>query len=133
VAIARSTSSLRHLERVLIIGGFTGTRPGAILRWRWPTSIDGGHIDLENGLLYRAPIGAKRSKKSQPVCRIHQALMPYLQQWKAGDEARGISHVVTYRGQPVREIRHAWTTLAGHPPRWTTRAKDMPMTQRNRE
>jgi integrase len=112
--VARSTPGLQHLERVLVIGWFSGTRPGAILRLRWLPSIDGGHIDLDNGLLYRAPIGAKRSNKRQPVCRIHRDLLPYLQQWNAADEARGISHVVTYRGRPVRLIRGAWQTLAGH-------------------
>jgi integrase len=79
LAVARSAPSLRHLERVLVIGWYTGTRPGAILRLRWLPSVDGGHIDLDNGLLYRASAGAKRSNKRQPVCRIHRDLLPYLQ------------------------------------------------------
>jgi integrase len=90
------------------------TRPGAILRLRWPPNLQGGHIDLEKGLIHRAPYGAKRTKKKQPPCVIHQDLIPHIRRWKEADEARGISWVVHYRGKPVLKVRRAWATVARH-------------------
>jgi hypothetical protein len=60
----------KHIARMLLIGFYTGTRPGTILKLKWLQSTDGGHIDLNAGILHRRPVGAKKSKKKRaPRCR----------------------------------------------------------------
>jgi integrase len=109
--LADKDPKARHLVRVLLIGWYSGTRPGAILKLRWMPSTTGGHVDLEKELLYRRPFGAKRTKKRQPPCRIHRDLLPYLKRWKEEDEALGITHVVHYQGAPVLKVRRSWETV----------------------
>ena len=74
LAVARATPLLRHLERVLIIGWFSGTRPGAILRLCRPPSTSGGHVDLDHGSLCRP---RQAEQETSPPCHIHTNLVPY--------------------------------------------------------
>ena len=62
---ARKSPHTRHLCRLILLGIYSGTRPGALIRMRWLPSLTSGHIDVENGLLYRAPRGRKQSNKRQ--------------------------------------------------------------------
>jgi integrase len=115
VEIAGQDPKTRHLVRVLLIGWYSGTRPGAILKLRWLPSTTGGYIDLKKQLIYRRPFGAKRSRKRAPPCRIHVDLLPHLNRWKAADDKLRIIDVVTYRGKPVLKIRRSWEAVRKAP------------------
>jgi len=107
---ARKHAQTRHLCRVLLIGIYSGTRPGAILELRWLSSPSAGWIDLETGTLHRA--AERESNKRKPPARIHARLLPHLRRWYQADIAEGISHVVHYAGQPIRKLRRAWATIS---------------------
>ena len=98
VRAARRRPESRHLARMLLIGFYTGTRPGAILKLKWLQSTDGGHFDLDAGILHRKPAGAKESKKRAPKCRIHDKLRVLLGYWRKADRAKGVVYVVHYQG-----------------------------------
>jgi len=102
----------RHVARFLLIGVYTGTRPGAILGLKWMPSAADGWFDLEHGVLHRLGTKAKRSKKRQPPARIHQKLLPHLQRWRAADLALGITSVVHYQGVPLKKLRRSWQAVA---------------------
>ena len=58
----------RHVARMLLIGIYTGTRPGAILALRWLPSIDAGWFDLDAGVL--VPDGQRGSSiEETPAAR----------------------------------------------------------------
>jgi integrase len=113
IRAARKNKQTRHIARVLLIGIYSGTRPGAILGLRWLPSPSSGWIDLESGTLHRAGGSERGSNKRKPPARIHARLLPHLRRWLRLDSEHGISHVVHYLGSPVRKLRHAWTSVGG--------------------
>jgi integrase len=113
ILAARAHPQRRHLVRMLLIGVYSGTRPGAILNLKWMPSTDGGWIDLDKGLIYRRPFGARQSRKRATPVRIHYKLLPHLQRWREHDLTRGIVNVITYRGKPMKKARNSWSTAVG--------------------
>lgn len=111
--VARKNPRTRHIARLLLIGIYTGTRPGAILGLRWMPSTTGGWVDLESETLHRKAIGGRVSKKRAPAVRIHRRLLPWLKRWKAADEARGVTYVVHYQGRRAVDVRNSWRRIAG--------------------
>ena len=109
---ARKSPRTAHVARLVLIGVYTGTRPGAILGLKWLPSPTGGWFDLEQGVLHRRGPNARRSKKRQPPARIHTRLLPHLLRWRTHDLARGITSVIHYRGLPVQKLRNSWKSAA---------------------
>jgi integrase len=112
IRAARKSPLTHHVARMLLIGIYTGTRPGAILALCWLPSIDAGWFDLDAGVLYRAGSKVRQSKKRQPPAKIHGRLMPHLRRWRAADVAFGITSVVHYKGERVRKLRRSWESVA---------------------
>ena len=113
IRVARKSSQTSHIARVLLIGVYSGTRPGAILCLRWTPSPTAGWIDLETRTLHRAGSAERETRKRKPPARIHDKLLPHLKRWRALDMSVGITHVVHYQAQPVRKLRRSWTSVAG--------------------
>lgn len=101
----------RHVARFILIGYYTGTRSKAIMQMRWLASTAGGWFDLEAGLLYRKGLSTRETKKRQTPAKIHHRLLPHLRRWRAMDEARGLTHVVTYNNKPVIKLRRSWDAV----------------------
>lgn len=112
IRAARRLPQMRHLPRLLLIGWYSGSRPGTILKLRWVPSTTGGWIDLENGVLHRLARGEVESKKRQSPARIHEKLLPHLRRWAKADAAQGCSYVVHYYGKRIRKLRRSWAAVA---------------------
>lgn len=112
IRAARRLHRCRHVIRLLLIGVYTGTRPGATKALRWLPSTDGGWFDLDSETLHRRAIGRRESKKLQPPARIHERLLPHLRRWKEADLALGVVAVVHYYGRPVASVKKAWRAVA---------------------
>jgi integrase len=113
IRAAREHQNSHHVARLLLIGVYTGTRPGAILRLRWLPSPTNGWFDLEGGVLHRAGSVAAESRKRQPPAKIHARLLPHLRRWRAADLAHGITSVVHFQGEPIVKLRRSWKTVSG--------------------
>jgi integrase len=87
IRAARRYIQTRHMERLILVGLYSGTRPGAMLKLRWLPSSDGGWIDLDNEVIHRRSQDARRTKKRQPPVRIHKRLLPHLRRWQREDAA----------------------------------------------
>lgn len=105
---ARRLPKAKHLARMILIGLYTGTRSGAVLRLRWLPSTDAGWIDLERGVLHRRGRGERVSSKRQPPVRLPDRLLAHLRRWHAADTALGITHVVHWQGEPIIKLRRSW-------------------------
>lgn len=104
--VARADPRSKHIARFILLALYTGTRPGAVLRVQWQPNTAGGHIDLERGVLYRAPAAAQQSKKRQTPARLPRQILAHLHRWA------GQGHVITYAGRPVAEIKsRTWQAL----------------------
>jgi integrase len=117
IRAARRIGRCQHIIRLLLIGVYSGTRPGAMLALRWIPSTAGGWIDLESETLHRRATGRGESKKRQPPVRIHRRLLPHLKRWKAQDEKKvegqpPITYVVHYFGGRVASVKKAWKAVA---------------------
>lgn len=100
-----------HVLRFLLIGLHTATRSEAILKLRWIPSTVGGWIDVDNGLIYRRPEGARETKKRRPPARIPQRLIPWLRRWRDADLKAGRTWVVSFDGKKgVGKLRRSWDT-----------------------
>jgi integrase len=111
IRIACRSHDTRHLARFMLVGFYTGTRPGALLKLRWLPSTDGGWIDLGNEVIHRRSASATRNKKRQPPVRIHARLLPHLRRWHRHDTSRGLSHVIHYAGKPIGRVTAAWQSV----------------------
>jgi integrase len=129
IRLARRGRYTRFLARFILIGVYTGTRPGATLRLKWLPSPNSGWFDLDNGVLYRrGPEEAVTNKRRKPA-RIPERLMPHLKRWRAMDMAGHaggkrmwangkrprprppIINVIHYYGKPVNKLRRSWAGI----------------------
>lgn len=103
--LLRKARKTPHLSRFILIGLYTGTRSGAILKLSWMPSTEGGHVDLERGVLFRRGEGQSETKKRQPPVRIPERLLAHMRRWKAKDKVR---HVINWNGSQVLSVKKAF-------------------------
>jgi len=111
----------QHLARLILIGLYTGTRPGAILNLYWKPNIMGGWIDLERGVMHRRAEGEGESKKRKPPVRLPSKLLAHLRRWKWLDDALPpridkdgnvlLRTVVHWHGEPVQKVHKAFRSI----------------------
>jgi len=80
---------LRHLCRLLLIGVYTGSRPGAIFSASWIEGDGRSYVDLEHGIFHRHAGGAIETNKRQPTVKLPDGLADHLKRWKRLDEEAG--------------------------------------------
>jgi len=85
VHAARRKPETRHVARMLLIGFYSGTRPGAILRLAWLPSTAGGWIDVDAGILHRKPARSQESNKRQPRAKLHHRLLCLARYWRKAE------------------------------------------------
>lgn len=93
-----------HLARFILVALYTGTRKTAILRLRWLPHLEGGHVDLEAGLLFRRSAASRETKKRQTPCRIPRKLLGHLRRW----HRKSAEWVIDWNGRPVDSIKTSW-------------------------
>jgi integrase len=102
---------LRYLARFILIGLYTGTRHGAILRLRWYPSVDAGWIDAERGIIHRSGTGEAATRKRRGTSRIPARLMAHVRIWARRDlESGPQSAIVRWKGKPIEKERRAWAS-----------------------
>jgi integrase len=119
IRAARKLARCGHVERMLVIGAYTGTRPGATLRLMRALSPFGGWFDLDSETLHRRGSGVRETRKRQPPARIHRRLLMWLRHWQRRDEAwaartgrRLPGAWVHFYGKAPKDIGKAWRSVA---------------------
>jgi integrase len=70
----------QHLRRMILLGLYTGSRPGVLLALRWD------QVDLAAGLMSRRPKGkAEDKRKKSPKVKLGWRIMAHLKRWKRLD------------------------------------------------
>jgi len=91
-----------HLRRAILLGLYTGSRPGVILALRWD------QVDLVHGILHRLPRGAAPDdKKRSPPVRLGRRIQVHLRRWKRMDGPR-IEFVCHYNGRQTADPHMSW-------------------------
>jgi integrase len=113
-----------HLKRFILIGVYSGTRPGVIPKVLWHESPIQAHADLDDGIIYRRGKLEKDHKtKRRPMVRISRRLLAHMRRWKAADDRlaelqdRGEHAATKRRSKPAQRpatiIHHGGRPLAG--------------------
>jgi integrase len=103
----------RHLARLILLGLYTGTRPGAIKTLQWIRNTQGGWADLDAGVIYRRAEGERvaHNKRKTPV-KISPRLLAHLRRWKRLDgwaeNKVGLRHIVHYQGKAFTKENKAF-------------------------
>jgi integrase len=73
--LLRAAKPYQHLRRFILLGLYTGSRPGVLLALRWD-QIDGE-------IMHRTPIGQRQDqKKRAPRVRLGRRIMAHLRRWR---------------------------------------------------
>lgn len=84
---ASTRSNRAHLVRFILLGVYTGSRPGVLPRLRWEASDDSAWVDLDRGWIFRrGRREADKPTKRRPMHRIPKRLLGHLKRWRAQDE-----------------------------------------------
>lgn len=119
-----AAANRRHLRRFLLLGIYTGTRPGVMPKLLWHESPTNAWVDLDDGMIYRRGSEEQDHKtKRRPVVRVPENLLGHMRRWKAYDDrlaevqAAG-DHAATKRRakpdqRPLTVLHHGGRPLAG--------------------
>ena len=101
----QETPATPHLQRVILLGLYTGARigPSELFRLRW------SDVDLEEGVIHM-PNAAKGARDEARDVPIRPDLVPLLREWRCQDEAVNCPWVIHWRGRQVRSVAAAWKT-----------------------
>ena len=92
----------RHLVRLILLGLYTGSRPGVLLRLQW------NQIDLRAGTMSRLAIGeTEDARKKAPRVRLGRRILAHLRRWRRLD-AEATRWVCHYDGILVRKVNKAF-------------------------
>jgi integrase len=100
----------QHMRRLILLGLYTGSRPGVLLALRWE------QIDLKAEVLTRTPLGKLQDqKKRAPKVKLGWRIMTHLKRWKRIDGAETLVCHFTDRWHPgAREVvdpHGAWARI----------------------
>lgn len=90
-----------HLKRMILLGLYTGSRPGVLLALKW------NQIDLKGKMLSRVPAGAKQdARKRAPKVRLGRRISAHLKRWKKMDGGEGLVCGFTDTFHPgIRQVK----------------------------
>lgn len=95
----------RHLLRFVLIGLYTGTRPGVIPKLLWAESPTSAFVDLADETIYRRGKAEKDHKtKRRPLVKMPPRLVQHMRRWRKRDlEAETpLLTVLHHGGRPIR-------------------------------
>lgn len=100
---------LRHLCRFLLLGVYTGSRPGAVLNAAWFAGPSLSHVDTARGVFHRHADGERETAKRQPTVKLAPGLLSHLRRWERADAKKDPRpvFVITHSGQPIASVKTA--------------------------
>lgn len=91
-----------HLRRFILLGLYTGSRSGVLLRLQWD------QIDLSSGVMARrAPGEAEDARKRAPRIRLGKRILSHLRRWRRLDRPE-IGYLCHYNGRQIRKLGHSF-------------------------
>lgn len=109
-----SRANRAHLRRFILIGLYTGTRPGVIPKLLWHESPVQAWADLDAAVIYRRGKREKDHKtKRRPLVRIPPRLLAHMRRWKEADETLMAERAKKELETTSAIIHHGGRPLAG--------------------
>lgn len=89
----------------MVLGLYTGSRPGAILSAAWDRGPGRSRVDVERGVFHRHAEGKSETNKRQPTAKAAPRLKAHCERWRRQDGGRGQG--VTFNGGRVASVKTA--------------------------
>lgn len=103
-----------HLKRFILIGLYTGTRPGVIPKLLWTESPSQAWVDTDAGVIYRRGKAEKDHRtKRRPMVRVPTRLLAHLNRWARIDAATDRYNDEGERVPITTVLHHGGRPLAG--------------------
>jgi integrase len=114
-ATARSTKSNRaHLVRFVLLGVYTGSRPGVLPKLRWEASDDSAWVDLDRGWIFRrGRKEADKPTKRRPLIRIPKRLLGHMHRWRRQDDALNLERAQLGLPPVTTVLHHGGRAIRG--------------------
>lgn len=94
----------QHIRRLILLGLYTGSRPGVIL------ALDWDQVDLKAGVMARMKRGeTPDAKKRAPKVRLGRRILAHLARWKRLDQ--GQRYVCHFEGRAVADPHASWRRI----------------------
>jgi integrase len=91
-----------HLARFILLGLYTGSRPGVTFRLTW------SQVDLNRGVLHRRPRGqVEQATKQTPPVKLGRRILSHLRRWRRLDPP-GVANVCHYGGRAIHRLSMTW-------------------------
>jgi integrase len=108
--LLRAAKPYQHMRRLILLGLYTGSRPGVLLSLQWD------QIDFHSGVLSRTKSGkAQDKKKRAPKVKLGWRILAHLRRWKRLDgDQKIVCHFMDEWHPGAREVRDphsAWTKI----------------------
>jgi integrase len=105
-----SRANRAHLRRFILIGLYTGTRPGVIPKILWEEAAKQAWIDIDTGTIYRrGKLERDHKTKRRPLVQIPDRLLAHVRRWAETDQ-KARAAMATADGLPAAPI----TTVLHH-------------------
>jgi len=95
----------QHLRRMILLGLYTGSRPGVLLSLQWD------QVDLKAEVLIRTRRGVTTSKNKQaPKVKLGRRILAHLLRWKRLD-GPNVKYVCHYEGRATNDPHGSWSRI----------------------
>jgi integrase len=76
-----------HLRRMVLIGVYTGSRPGVQQKLLWRESPTQAWVDLRKAIIYRrGKLEREHRTKKRPLCKLPTRLLAHMERWRRLDD-----------------------------------------------
>lgn len=106
--VATDRRTRRHVARFILAAVYTGSRAATVCGAALGPTEGRGWIDLERGIFYRRPAGARETKKRRPAVPLPERLMVHLRRWRR----IGQRSIVEFDGRAVKDVDKAFRAVA---------------------
>lgn len=102
-----SRANRAHVRRFILIGLYTGTRPGVIPKLLWHESPSQAWVDLDKRTIYRRGKAEKDHRtKRRPLVRMPDRLVAHMKRWHAADARRQVEAGEGEAPKPLTSVLH---------------------------
>lgn len=103
-----------HLKRFVLMGVYTGTRPGVMPKLLWSESPVQAWADLDAGMIYRRGKREKDHKtKRRPIVKLPGRLVAHMKRWAVMDEKKAAALKADDLEMANTILHHGGAPIAG--------------------